>query len=133
MDFTEATPHPSAAPTPSPQGEGTGGEPSETRPTTLTEDVVAAIRTQVERITANSGETYHSAFEAYGILCAALEDKDAISKDLKKAKEELWDSVKGGNDDATAAFLADIRRVARESAAAWISVAAIAKKAEDSL
>ena len=108
-------------------------EDEEETPTTLTEDIVRAIRRELERNRARSGDAYHSAFEAWGVLIAALEEKDAINKDLKNAQKELWDGVKNENDDVVAAFLNDIGRVARESAGAWIRVAAIAKKAGESL
>ena len=54
-------------------------------------------------------------------------------KDLKKAMAELWDGVKAGDDDVVSAYLQNIARVARESAAAWVRVAAIAEKAGDEL
>jgi len=98
--------------------------------TSVSQDVIHAVANDVRR---RETATYHSAYESYAILSAQLEIKAAVEKDLKKAMAELWDGVKAGDDDVVSAYLQNIARVARESAAAWVRVAAIAEKAGDEL
>ena len=54
-------------------------------------------------------------------------------KNLKDALKDLWAAVKNEDNTAAAAYLKELERVARQSAMAWVSVAAIAQKAEESL
>ena len=98
--------------------------------TSLSQDMIHAVANEVRR---REGATYHSAYESYAILSAELEIKAAVEKDLKKAMAELWDGVKAEDDDVVSAYLQNIARVARESAMAWVRVAAIAEKAGDEL
>ena len=98
--------------------------------TSLSQDMIHAVANETRR---REGVTYHSAYESYAILSAELEIKAAVEKDLKKAMSELWDGVKAEDDDVVSAYLQNIARVARESAMAWVRVAAIAEKAGDEL
>ena len=98
--------------------------------TNLFQDMIHAVANEVRR---RKDATYHSAYESYAILSAELEIKAAVEKDLKKAMAELWDGVKAEDDDVVSAYLQNIARVARESAMAWVRVAAIAEKAGDEL
>jgi hypothetical protein len=98
--------------------------------TSLSQDMIHAVANEVRR---REDATYHSAYESYAILSAELEIKAAVEKDLKKAMSELWDGVKAEDDDVVSAYLQNIARVARESAMAWVRVAAIAEKAGDEL
>lgn len=100
---------------------------------TLLSDTVHCIRTERERIEDRSGSRYNSAYESYSVLMKALEDKSAAEKDLKDAVKKLWDGTKQEDEDVILAFLGEIGRVARESAMAWIHVAAIAEKAGNSV
>lgn len=102
-------------------------------PTTLLSDAAHCIRMERERIERRTGDEYHSAYEAYSVLLKALEDKTTAEKDLKKTVESLWTGVKAENEDTIIAFLGEIERVARESAMAWVHIAAICQKAEASL
>lgn len=102
-------------------------------PTTLLSDAVHCIRKERERIEERSGARFASAYESYSVLMKALEDKTAAEKDLKDAVKKLWEGTKNEDEDVILAFLSEIKRVARESAMAWIHVAAIAEKAEESV
>lgn len=99
-------------------------------PTSLSQDMIHAVAKEVRR---REAATFHSAYESYAILSAELEIKAAVEKDLKKAMSELWDGVKAEDLDVVSAYLQNIARVARESAMAWVRVAAIAEKAGDEL
>ena len=101
--------------------------------TTLFEDVVRSIGSERERINEAEGENFASAFESYAFLNAAVEEKAAVEKDLKDNLKSLWTAVKAKNDTEESAYLKEIERVARQSAMAWVRVAAIAQKAEESL
>lgn len=102
-------------------------------PTTLLSDTVRCIRRELERIKERTGESYNSSYESYSVLMKALEDKSAAEKDLKDAVKRLWEGTKTEDEDVILAFLGEIERVARESAMAWMHVAAIAQKAEESV
>jgi hypothetical protein len=102
-------------------------------PGTLLSDTVHCIRMERGRIEERTGTRYNSSYESYSVLMKALEDKSAAEKDLKDAVKNLWDGVKSENEDVILAFLGEIERVARESAMAWMHVAAIAQKAGDSV
>ena len=96
-------------------------------------DTFHAVAAELERLRWRSGENYASAYESYSVLMKALEDRTAVEKDLKDAVKQLWDGVKREDGPTTAAYLKEIERVARESAMAWIRVAAIAQKAVGSI
>lgn len=102
-------------------------------PGTLLSDAVHCIRTERERINERTGSKFNSAYESYSVLMKALEDKSAAEKDLKDAVKNLWNGTKNEDEDVILAFLGEIERVARESAMAWIYVAAIAQKAGESI
>ena len=102
-------------------------------PGTLLSDAVHCIRAERERINERTSAKFNSAYESYSVLMKALEDKSAAEKDLKAAVKDLWDGTKKEDEDVILAFLGEIERVARESAMAWIHVAAIAQKAGDSV
>ena len=104
----------------------------ESRSTLLTE-IYAVIQNERERDAAENGESTASPYESYSLILAALERKDAAAKDLKDCVKELWSSVKDRNDGGITAYLGEIERVARESAMAWVRVAALAVKAVDSV
>lgn len=101
--------------------------------TTLFEDVVRSIGSERERINEAEGKHFASGFESYAVLNAAIEEKAAVEKDLKDNLKNLWTAVKAKNDTEESAYLKEIERVARQSAMAWVRVAAIAQKAEASL
>lgn len=100
---------------------------------TLLTDTVRSIRRELERVEDRSGARFNSSYESYSVLIKALEDKSVVEKDLKDAVKKLWEGVKSENEDAVLAFLGEIERVARESAMAWIHVAAVCQKAEESV
>lgn len=100
---------------------------------TLLTDTVRSIRRELERVEDRSGIRFNSSYESYSVLIKALEDKSVVEKDLKDAVKKLWEGVKSENEDAVLAFLGEIERVARESAMAWIHVAAVCQKAEESV
>lgn len=110
-----------------------GQEETEPDLGSVVRDTLYCISAELDRIKARTGERYASAYESYSVLMKALEDRTAIEKDLKDAVKQLWDGVKREDDDVVAAFLKEIERVARDSAIAWIHIAAIAQKAEESL
>ena len=101
--------------------------------TSLLSDTVRCIRLERERIEERNGARFNSAYESYSVLIKALEDKSAAEKDLKDAVKKLWEGTKNEDEDVILAFLGEIERVARESAMAWVHVAAICRKAEDSV
>lgn len=100
---------------------------------TLLTEVHAVISNEQERDAAENGACTASPYESYSLLQEALERKEAAAKELKDCMKELWTAVKDKNDGAITAYLGEIERVARESAMAWIRVAALARKAGDSL
>lgn len=99
---------------------------------TLIQDVLSDIGRERARDAERNGEYTHSPYESYSLISAALEHKDAVAKDLKDCMKQLWSGVKQEKEDVVCAFCSEISRVARDSAAAWIAVAAIADKAGDS-
>ena len=99
---------------------------------TLIQDVLHDIGREREREAARHGEYTSSPYESYSLISAALERKDDIAKELKDCMKQLWNGVKQEDGDVVRAFCGEISRVARDSAAAWIAVAAIADKAGDS-
>ena len=104
----------------------------EQRNTLLTE-IHGVIQNERERDGKENGYEVASAFEAYSLILAALERKDAAAKDMKDCIKELWNAVKDRNDGGITAYLGEIERVARESAMAWVRVAALCGKAIDSI
>ncbi len=102
-------------------------------PGSVVQDTFCAVAAELERLRTRSGENYASAYESYSVLMKALEDRTAVEKDLKDAVKQLWDGVKREDGPTTGAYLREIGRVARESAMAWIRVAAIAEKAIGSI
>ena len=104
----------------------------EQRSTLLTE-IYDLISNERERDAEENGQVTASPFESYSLILAALERKDAAAKDLKDCVKELWTSVKDRNDGGITAYLGEIERVARESAMAWVRVAALCGKAIDSI
>ncbi len=106
---------------------------AETDPRSLLSDAVSCIRGERARIEERTGARYNSAYESYSVLIKALEDKSTAEKDLKDAVKKLWEGVRSEDGDVILAFLGEIERVARESAMAWMHVAAIAQKAGDSV
>lgn len=99
---------------------------------TLIQDVLHDISRERERDAERCGQYTHSPYESYSLISAALEHKEAVAKELKDCMKQLWSGVKQENADVVCAFCDQISRVARDSAAAWIAVAAIADKASDS-
>lgn len=83
------------------------------------------------RDAAEKGEYTAGNYESYALLLKALEDKDAVSKDLKKNVENLWSGVKTENEDVVIAHFREIGRVSREVAQKWIIIAALCEKAEE--
>ena len=104
----------------------------EQRSTLLTE-IYDVISNERERDAEETGQVTASPFESYSLILAALERKDAAAKDLKDCVKELWNAVKDRNDGGITAYLGEIERVARESAMAWVRVAALCGKAIDSI
>lgn len=100
---------------------------------TLWENTVHSIQAQRERIEDQDGVTFHSGFESFSVLQKALEDKTDVEKETKNVVKDLWDAVKAEDNTLAASYLKEIERVARDSAMAWIRVAAICQKAEASL
>ena len=94
----------------------------------ILKDIVTAINNETEREDIERGVRYSSGYEAYSILQAALERKDAASKDLKDALKSLWEGVKTEDETTASAMLGEVARTAREAAMAWVRVAAIAEK-----
>lgn len=115
------------------QAEATKEQTEESNPASLLSDTVHCIREEKDRIERRSGPFFNSSYESYSVLMKALEDKAAAEKDLKDAVKKLWEGTKNEDEDVILAFLGEIERVARESAMAWVHVAAICKKAEDSV
>lgn len=106
---------------------------AEKDPGSLVADMIHCIAGDLERIRIRDGETFNSRYESYSVLLKALDDKTAVEKDLKSAVKDLWDGVKLEDDNTVSAYLKNIERVARDSAMAWVRVAAICQKAEASL
>lgn len=102
-------------------------------PSTLLIDTVHCIRKELTRIQERTGNSFNSSYESYSVLMKALEDKTAAEKDLKDSVKRLWEGTKNEDEDVVLAFLGEIGRTARESAMAWIHVAAIAQKAVESV
>lgn len=105
---------------------------NETTNTLLTE-VYEVIANERQRDAAANGSETASPYESYSLLLAALERKDATARELKDCLKELWNGVKEDNDGAVIAYCGEISRTARETAMAWIRVAALADKAAESL
>lgn len=95
-------------------------------------DIYLAVKYQVNRDAEENGAYTASAYESYSLLIKALEDKDAAGKDLKDCMKTLWTATKENNEDMQQAYLQEIERVARASAQAWVVVAALAVKANES-
>ena len=104
-----------------------------TEETTLLQDVLRSIRRERDRDAVRNGSQTHSGYESYSLILKLLEHKDAVSKDLKDCLKHLWEGVKQEDDAVVAAYCQEISRVARESAMAWVQVAAMADKAQDSV
>lgn len=104
-----------------------------TEETTLLQDVLRSIRRERERDAEKNGEYTNYPYESYSMILKLMERKDEVSKDLKDCLKSLWDGVKREDEDVVAAFCGEISRVARESAMAWVQVAAMADKAQDSV
>ena len=97
---------------------------------TLSDDIIHVIGREKGRY---GEEKLASAFETYAMLMKAIEDKEAIEKGIKEAVKQLWSGTKQNDEDVCAAYLAEIERVARDSAMAWVRVAATAKRGVESL
>ena len=100
--------------------------------TSLISDIHIAVNYQVNRDAADNGAYTASAYESYGLILKALEDTDAAGKSLKDCIKTLWAATKENNADMQQAYLQEIERIARASAAAWVMVAALCVKANES-
>lgn len=98
--------------------------------TTLVSDICIAINNQIERDTAARGEYTASNFESYALLQKALEDKEAVNKNLDKNVKCVWEGVKSGNDEVVVAHFRQIGNIAEEVAHQWVIIAALCRKAE---
>lgn len=100
--------------------------------TSLIGDIHIAVNYQVNRDAAENGAYTASAYESYALIQKALEDADSAGKNLKDCVKTLWTATKEKNADMQQAYLQEIERIARSSAAAWVSVAALCVKANES-
>lgn len=100
--------------------------------TSLLEDIFLAVKYQVNRDAEENGAYTASAYESYSLLLKALEDTENAGKGLKDCVKTLWTATKERNEDMQQAYLQEIERVARASAQAWVIVAALAIKANES-
>lgn len=105
---------------------------NEEQNTNIVGDVFAAVRNQVERDAEENGAYTASAYESYSLLLKALEDAGTTTKGLEKCTKTLWEATKERNEDMQQAYLQEIERIARSSACAWVIVAALATKANES-
>lgn len=98
---------------------------------TIVSDVYEIIRRQRRRDLIENGAINSSNFESYSLLLKAIEDKDAASKDLKDLMKQMWSGVKQNDDGVVGAYAQELCRVAERSITAWIVIAALAQKADD--
>ena len=98
----------------------------------LVENILLAVKYQKNCDAERNGPYTASGFEAYALIQKALEDKDIVSKELKDCMKELWIAVKGRDAYTQQTYLQEISRIARNSAEAWVIVAALAEKANES-
>ena len=99
--------------------------------TTLVSDVCIAVNNQIRRDVEARGEYTASNFESYALLLKALEDKDAVNKNLDKNVKCVWEGVKSGNEEVVMAHFRQIGNIAEEVARQWIVITALCRKAEE--
>ena len=72
---------------------------------------------------------FASPYEAFAIIKEKSETA-AAAADMKKCVEHFWQAVKEKNEDASAAYAAQLATSARTAAVAFAELAAYAEKAE---
>lgn len=91
---------------------------------TVTMDTIDAVSREFRR----HPDSFRSAWEGYAMTKKAIEDVTKLCSDMDKLLKELWDSVKAENDDAIIAYAAEIESRARNAAASYIGVSALAQR-----
>jgi len=99
--------------------------------TTLVSDICIAVNNQLQRDIEARGEYTASNFESYALLLKALEDKEAVNKNLDKNVKCVWEGVKSGNDEVVMAHFRQIGNIAEEVARQWVIITALCRKAEE--
>ena len=91
----------------------------------LARDVIGAIGDERSRM-----EEFHSAHEAYAVLCQKAEEAEKKASNIKKTLKELWESTKANNEDSISAYSHQLECDAREAAVSFAYLSAAAGNAK---
>lgn len=96
----------------------------------LLADMQAACTELMDGICRERGRGFASDREAWALLKEQLEGAAAQTRTAEKLHKEMWDAVKGHNEDAFSALLGEMKRSALLMAMDWANISAAAGLAE---
>ena len=91
----------------------------------LARDVIGAIADERGRM----GD-FHSAHEAYAVLCQMAEDAEKNAANIKKTLKELWETTKNGDEDSISAYSHQLESDARNVTVSFARLSAAAGNAK---
>ena len=97
----------------------------------LLSDIDRAVASELARANAKYGDKHHSPHESYAVILEEVEEADDEIDAFKTSLQSYWNSIKrnmGGK-----CFLEIMHEQAKNAAAEWVQVAAMCRKALDSI
>ena len=98
----------------------------------MTSEVARRIDAAVEAAAADRDNRmqrpFSSAHEIWSVIKETLESTEAEAKNAKKLHGEIWDAVKGQNEEEMSIELRELGRVSRGLACMWAAVAAASER-----
>lgn len=92
----------------------------------LLADMQAACTELMDGIRYERGRGFASDREAWALLKEQLEGAAAQTRNAEKLHKEMWEAVKGHNEDAFSALLGEMTRSALLMAMDWANISAAA-------